>query len=65
MCLSDRRLLSIVDALYKEKNGSGGKADEQTRKIAKGEIVHARHWFVRHSIDNVFTALCHFLGYIC
>lgn len=65
MCLFVRRLLSNVDASHKEKNGSSSKADEQARKVAKGEIMHARHWFVRHSTDNISTALCHFLGYIC
>ena len=53
-----------MDASHKEKDGSGGEADEQARKITKGKIVHARYWFIRHSTDNVSTALCHFLGYI-
>jgi len=64
LCLFDRRLLSVVDASYKKKNGSSGKIDEQTWKVAKGEIMYARHRFIRHSSNNVFTALCYFLGYI-
>jgi len=64
LCLFDRRLLSVVDASHKKKNGSSSKIDEQTWKVAKGEIMYARHRFIRHSSNNIFTTLCYFLGYI-
>lgn len=60
----DRRLLFIVDTSYKEKIGSVGEADEQTRKIAEGKTVHAGHWFIRHSVNDIPATLRYFLGHI-
>lgn len=44
--LFNRRLLLAVDTSHKKKNGSSGKIDEQTRKVAQREIMYARHRFI-------------------